>query len=109
MKAEATKRAIMTAMRVASDDDGAGDGGKSDGDGDEGAGRATTRAMAVGTNVVAMRVASNEEGEGAGRATTRAMAAARTVAAMRVASDKEGEGGKAMERVTRLAGEQRRR
>jgi hypothetical protein len=37
------------------------------------------------------------------------MAAATTVAAMRVASDKEGEGGKAMETVTRLAGEQRRR
>ncbi len=39
----------------------------------------------------------------------RVMAAATTVAAMRVASDKEGEGGKAMETVTRLAGEQRRR
>ncbi len=36
----------------------------------------------------------------------RAMAAARIVAAMRVASDKEGEGGKAMETMTRLAGEQ---
>jgi hypothetical protein len=34
------------------------------------------------------------------------MAAATTVAAMRVASDKEGEGGKAMEKVTRLAGKQ---
>jgi hypothetical protein len=39
----------------------------------------------------------------------RAMVAATTVAAMRVASDKEGEGGKAMETVTRLAGEQRQR
>jgi hypothetical protein len=38
VKAEATKRAITTATRVASDDNGAGDGGKSDGDGDEGAG-----------------------------------------------------------------------
>ncbi len=38
MKAEATKRAITMAMRVASNDDGAGDGGKSNGDGDEGAG-----------------------------------------------------------------------
>jgi hypothetical protein len=38
----------------------------------------------------------------------RAMAAARTVATMRVASNKEGEGSKAMEMVTRLAGEQRR-
>ncbi len=78
MKAEATKRAITMAMRVASDDNGAGNGGKSDGDGDEGVGRATTRAMA----------------------------AEMTVAAMRVASNKEGEGGKAMEMVTRLAGEQ---
>ena len=81
MKAEATKRAITTATRVASNDNGAGNGGKNDGDGDEGAGQATTRAMM----------------------------AARTVAAMRVASDKEGEGSKAMETVTRLAGEQRRR
>ncbi len=41
--------------------------------------------------------------EGAGRATTRAMAAATTVATMRVASGEEGEGSKAMETVTRLA------
>ncbi len=108
MKAEVTKRAITMATRVAIDDDGAGDGGKSDGDGDEGAGQAITRAMAVTTTLAAMRVASNEEDEGAGRATTRAMAAETTVVAMRVASDKEGEGGKAMEMVTRLAGEQRR-
>ncbi len=81
MNAEAMKRAIMTVMRVASDDDGDGDGGKSNGDGDEGAGRATTRAMTAATTVAAMRVASNEEGEG----------------------------GKAMETVTRLAREQRRR
>ncbi len=80
MKAEVTKRAIKTATRVASDDDGAGNNGKSNGNGDEGAGRATTRAMAAAT----------------------------TVAAMRVASNKEGEGGKVMETVTRLAGEQRR-
>jgi hypothetical protein len=39
----------------------------------------------------------------------RVMAAATTVAAMRVASDKEGEGGKAMEMLTRLAGEQQQR
>ncbi len=38
--------------------------------------------------------------------TMRVMAVATTVAAMRVASDKEGEGGKAMETVTKLAGEQ---
>ncbi len=78
MKAEAKKRAIATAMRVASDDDIDGNGGKSDGDGNKGAGRATMRAMA----------------------------AAMTVAAMRVASNKEGEGSKAMEMVTRLAGKQ---
>jgi hypothetical protein len=67
------------AMRVASDDDGNGDGGKCDGDGNKGVGQATTRAMAAGTTVVAMKVANNEEGEGS----------------------------KAMETVTRLAGEQR--
>jgi hypothetical protein len=109
VKAEATKRAITTATRVTSNDNGAGDSGKSNGNGDKGARRATTRAMVAATTVAAMRVASNEEDEGAGRVTTRAMAAATTVAAMRVASDKEGEGGKAMETVTRLAGEQRRR
>ncbi len=81
MKAEAMKRAIATAMRVASNDDGDGNGGKSDGDGNEGAERATTRAMVAATTVVAMRVASNEEGEG----------------------------DKAMETVTRLAGKQRQR
>ncbi len=107
MKAEATKRAITTATRVASDDDGAGDSGKSNGDGDKGAGRVTTRAMAAAMTVAAMRVASNEEDEGAGQGTTRAMAAATTVAAMRVASDKKGEGGKAMETMTRLVGKQR--
>ncbi len=64
MKAEATKRVITTAMRVASDEDGNGDSGKSDGNGEEGAGRATTRAMAVATTVAATRVASDEEGEG---------------------------------------------
>ncbi len=100
------KRAITTATRVVSNDNGTGNGGKSDGYGDEGVGRATTRAMAAATTVAAMRVASNEVDEGAGQATTRAMVAATTVAAMRVASDKEGEGGKAMEMVTRLAGKQ---
>ncbi len=78
MKAEATKRAIATATRVASNDDGNGNGGKSDGNGDEGAEQATMRAMAAAT----------------------------TVAAMRVARAEEGEGGKGMETVTRLAGEQ---
>ncbi len=74
MKAEAMKRAITMATRVASNDDGAGDGGKSNGDGDEGAGRVTTRAMAAATTVAAMRVASKEEDKGAAQATTRAMA-----------------------------------
>jgi hypothetical protein len=80
VKAEATKRAITTGTRVASNDDGNGNGGKSNGKGKEGVGQATTRVMAAAT----------------------------TVAAMRVASDKKGEGGKAMEMVTRLAGEQQR-
>ncbi len=106
MKAEAMKRVITMATRVASNDYCAGNGGKSNGDGDKGAGRVTSRAMVVATTVAAMRVASNEEDKGAGRATTRAMAAATTVAVMRVASNKEGEGGKAMETVTRLAGKQ---
>jgi hypothetical protein len=64
VKAEATKRAITMTTRVASNDDGNGDGGKSDGDGDEGAGRATTRAMAAATTVAAMRVASLPENAG---------------------------------------------
>jgi hypothetical protein len=106
VKAEATKRAIMMATRVASNDDGAGIGGKSDGNGNKGVGRVTTRAMTAAITVEAMRVASIEEDKGVGQVTTRAMAAATTVAAMRVASDKEGEGGKAMKTVTRLAGEQ---
>ncbi len=79
MKAEATKRAIMMATRVASNDDGNGNSGRSDGDGNKGAGQATRRVMAASTNM----------------------------AAMRVASDEEGEGGKAMETVTRLAGKRR--
>ncbi len=81
MKAKTTKRAITMATRVASDDNGDGNGGKSDGDSNEGAGQVTMRAMVVAT----------------------------TVAAMRVASNKEGEGSKAMETVTRLVGEQRQR
>ncbi len=57
MKAEAMKRAIMTATRVARDDDGNANSGKSDGNGNEGAGQATTRAM-----VAATTVAGNDEG-----------------------------------------------
>jgi hypothetical protein len=106
VKAEATKRAIIMVTRVASNDDGAGDSGKNNGNGDESAGQVTTRAMAAATTVVAMRVSSNEEDKGAGWATMRVMAVATTVVAMRVASKKEGEGGKAMEMVTRLAGKQ---
>ncbi len=81
MKAEAIKREITMATRVASNDDGNGDGGKSNGNGNKGAGQAITRAMAATMTVAAMRVASNEEGKG----------------------------GKAMETVTRLAGDQLRR
>jgi hypothetical protein len=57
VKAEVMKRAIAAATRVASDGDGDGDGVKSDGDGNEGAWRATTRVMAV-----VMTVAGNDEG-----------------------------------------------
>ncbi len=81
MKAEATKRAIVTVTRVASNEDGDGNGGKRDGDGDKGAGQVTMRVMAVAT----------------------------TVAVMRVVSNKEGEGGKVMETVTRAMGKQWRR
>jgi hypothetical protein len=66
VNAEAIKRVITMATRVASNDNGAGDGGKSNGDGDEGVGRATTRAMVAATNVAAMRAASNKEDKGAG-------------------------------------------
>ena len=66
MKAEATKRVIATATRVVSNDNGNRDGGKSNGDGNEGAGRATTRVMAAATTVAAMMVASNKEDKGAG-------------------------------------------
>ncbi len=81
MKAEATKRVITMATRVASNDDGAGNSGKCNGDGDKGAGQATRRAMAAATTVAAMRVASNEEDKGVRRATMRGMAVAATVAA----------------------------
>ncbi len=67
MQAEATKRAITTATRVASNDDGTGDGGKSDGNGDEGAWQATMRAMAAAMTVAVMRVASNKEDEVRGK------------------------------------------
>ncbi len=108
MKALATKRAITTATRVTSNEDGAGKGGKSNGNRNKGVGRATTRVMVEAATVAAMKVASNKEDKDAGQATTRAMAAVTTVAAMRVASNKEGEGGKAMEMVTsRLSGKQR--
>ncbi len=79
MKTEATKRVIATATRVVSNENCNGNNGKSDGNGKEGAGRVTTRAMAAAT----------------------------TVAAMRAASVEEGKGGKAIETVTRLPGKQR--
>jgi hypothetical protein len=41
VKAEATKRAIAMATRVASNDNGNGDGGKSNGDSNKGGGQAT--------------------------------------------------------------------
>jgi hypothetical protein len=66
VKAEATKRAITTATRVASNYNGTGNDGKSNGDSKEGAGQATTRAMAAATTVATMRVASNKEDKGAG-------------------------------------------
>ncbi len=65
MKSEATKRAIATTTRVASNDNGDGNGSKSDGNSNKGAEQATMRAMAVVTTVAAMRVVSNKEGEGA--------------------------------------------
>ncbi len=61
VKAEATKRVIAMAMRVASNDNGDGDGGKSNGSNNKGGGQATTRAMAA-----AMTVANNDEGNGNG-------------------------------------------
>ncbi len=52
MKAEAMKREIAMATRVASNGNSDGNGGKSNGDGNEGAGRVTLRAMVVATTVV---------------------------------------------------------
>jgi hypothetical protein len=62
VKAEATKRAIATATRVAGNDDGNGNGSKSNCDGNEGGvgcGRATTRVMAAATTAV-----GDDEGNG---------------------------------------------
>jgi hypothetical protein len=49
VKAEAMKRAIVMATKVASNDNGDGNSGMSNGNGDKGGGRATTRAMAAAT------------------------------------------------------------
>ncbi len=57
MKAEATKRVIAMARRVASNDYGDGNGGKSNGNGNKGAGQVSTRAMAAATTVAG----NNEE------------------------------------------------
>ncbi len=61
VKAEATKRVITKTTRVASNDDGNGNGDKSDGSGDKGGGRVTTRVMATATTV-----AGDDEGNGDG-------------------------------------------
>ncbi len=66
MKAEATKRAITTATKVASNDNGTGDGGKRNGNQEKCVGPATTRAMVAAMTVAEIRVASNEADEGAG-------------------------------------------
>ncbi len=56
---------MATAMRVASNDDGNGNGGKSDGDSNEGGRRAiATRAMAVVTTVVGDNEGNSEGNEG---------------------------------------------
>ncbi len=52
MKAEAMKKAIVTSMRVASVGNGDGDGCKSNGNGDEGGERVTTKTMVAATTVV---------------------------------------------------------
>ncbi len=74
VKAEAIKRAIVMATRVASDDNGNEDGGKSNGNGNKGGGKATTRAKAAATTV-----AGNDEGNEDGNegATKRVRAARR--------------------------------
>jgi hypothetical protein len=59
------------------------------------------RAMAMATRVLGEQQQGRWRRRQLWRVTMRGIAAA-----MRVASDKEGEGGKAMEMVTRVAGEQ---
>ncbi len=59
--AKVTKRVMATVTRVASNDDGNDNDGKSNGDGIMGGRQARTRAMAVGTTV-----AGNNEGNGDG-------------------------------------------
>jgi hypothetical protein len=57
--AEVAKRAIAMATRVASNDDGNCNGGKSNGNGNKGGGQATMRAMGA-----AMTVAGDNEENG---------------------------------------------
>ncbi len=64
MKAGVTKRVIAKATRVASNDDGNGDGGKSNGDGNKGAGLATTRVVAAATTVAGEKGNCNVGNEG---------------------------------------------
>ena len=61
VKAEATKREIVMATRLASNDNGNGDGGKSNGDGNKDGRPATIKAIAAATTV-----AGNNEGNGGG-------------------------------------------
>ncbi len=61
VKAKATKRAIATATRVASNNDGNVCGGKGNGNGEEGGGWVRTRALAASTTV-----AGDVEGDGDG-------------------------------------------
>jgi hypothetical protein len=84
VKAEATKRAIATATRVASNDNGNGDGGKSNGNSDEGGGQVTMRGMVVATTVAG----DNEDNHNGDN------------------GNKESEGAKAMAMVTRVASKQ---
>jgi hypothetical protein len=51
VKVEATKRAIAAGMRVASNDNGNGNGGKSNGDSNKDGGQVTMRAMGATTTV----------------------------------------------------------
>ncbi len=97
------KRLMATATRVAGNETGNGDGGKSGGDGDKFGKQATaSRAMVLAT--VTRRQWQWRRGwRVKNRARERAARAMETT--MRVAGDKESEGGKVMATATRVAGE----